>query len=850
MKKLLILFFILPVVIVNAQTPADTLRYKTIAANPSLQQRTGSWQKAWGTNRRVEWGTPVTVPVLWLDTVYGGLKPYQAGGGGNETKSFRLKTKEGKEYSLRSVNKSREEVIEDRFRGSFVEDIINDQLSSSYPYGAFPISIMMDKAGIYHPTPVLVYLPKQPALDTFNSKYGDDLYMLEQRPDGDWSDADNLGNFKKFSSTEKVIAELLEDNDADADQYAFIKARLFDMLIGDWDRHEDNFRWGKRTVNDKTLYTPVPRDRDQAFYTHNGKLIDKMLPLAGFSYMQHFDHQMGNVKSFNNPERYFDRFFSNEMDMDNWVNAATDLQRSLTDDVITRSVQQLPPEIFAVSGNELIEKLISRRGQLDSIAKSYYLLIAKEVDIAGTEKREHFHIKRDGSGETVVSVYKISKKGKKDEQPFYHRKFKPEHTTEVRIHGIGGEDVYDITGNSPITIRIIGGPGKDSMVQSGSRVYVYDNGDNIFQTSSARKHLSNDSAIHAYKYKNFEYDSKGFSPAVGYEHEDRIYVGLNWSGKKYKWRREPFASRHNFDIKYSIVQHNINTSYGFVYPRIIGKWDIFFKAKYDGAVWRNFPGPGNETIWNELFDNYYQVRSHELTAATGIRRQLGKNEIELSVLYHLQENKSDGGRYATTVFSPSDLKLFDKNNYGGLRWKYNFVTVNDDVVPTKGFSLAASGSYLKNFSRDQFFQNYSAKLQTWLPLSKKFSLCIRAGGETIVGPADVLNNALFIQHAVIGGPENFRGYRRERFWGKTSFYNNNELHFITNMRTHLLNAKIGLIAFVDDGRVWMPGESSDTWHSSYGGGLLLAPFHFTCFTLTYGISNEMKIFQFKMNTLF
>jgi hypothetical protein len=29
----------------------------------------------------------------------------------------------------------------------------------------------------------------------------------------------------------------------------------------------------------------------------------------------------------------------------------------------------------------------------------------------------------------------------------------------------------------------------------------------------------------------------------------------------------------------------------------------------------------------------------------------------------------------------------------------------------------------------------------------------------------------------------------------------------------------GLSAFADTGRVWLDGESSDTWHSSVGGGL-------------------------------
>ena len=122
------------------------------------------------------------------------------------------------------------------------------------------------------------------------------------------------------------------------------------------------------------------------------------------------------------------------------------------------------------------------------------------------------------------------------------------------------------------------------------------------------------------------------------------------------------------------------------------------------------------------------------------------------------------------------------------------------------------------------------------------------GGETILGNTEVLNSAQLYQHAVIGGPESLRGYRTERFWGKSSFHNNNELRYITNLRSYLLNAKIGLLAFFDDGRVWLPGEDSNLFHTSYGAGILLAPFNKFCAQVTYGISSEAKLIQLKFNT--
>jgi len=144
--------------VATAQHPvADTASYKTVIAGPAYKRPPG-FQRLWGRNHRVEWTTPVRVPVLKLDTVFGGLIPYKSGGG-NESKSLRLHTKEGKEYSLRSINKSRTEVIPPQFKGTFLEGIVNDGISMSHPYGAFAVPNMLEHAGIYHAWPKLVYLP-------------------------------------------------------------------------------------------------------------------------------------------------------------------------------------------------------------------------------------------------------------------------------------------------------------------------------------------------------------------------------------------------------------------------------------------------------------------------------------------------------------------------------------------------------------------------------------------------------------------------------------------------------------------------------------------------------------------
>ena len=214
----------------------------------------------WGKHYRKEWNTPVRINKLYLDTAYGGLTPYESGGS-RQTRSLRLWDANKREYVFRSIDKTFGGAMPELFRNTFVESIINDQVSIAHPFSAVMVAPMAEAAAISHTWPKNVYLPEQKALDSFNADFSNSLYILEQRPDGDWATADNFGNSKKIISTDKLFEKLHEDNKNLVDQEQFIRARLFDMFIGDWGRHEDQWRWASFENNDVTVYKPIPRDR-------------------------------------------------------------------------------------------------------------------------------------------------------------------------------------------------------------------------------------------------------------------------------------------------------------------------------------------------------------------------------------------------------------------------------------------------------------------------------------------------------------------------------------------------------------------------------------------------------------
>lgn len=109
----------------------------------------------------------------------------------------------------------------------------------------------------------------------------------------------------------------------------------------------------------------------------------------------------------------------------------------------------------------------------------------------------------------------------------------------------------------------------------------------------------------------------------------------------------------------------------------------------------------------------------------------------------------------------------------------------------------------------------------------------RLGGGTSFG------EPVYFQMMQLGGVQNLRGFNTRRFTGKTLLYHNAELRVrVFDFDSFIFPGSLGLIGFNDVGRVWMPGETSTTWHHGYGGGIYLAPADVVLFKLLIGHSVE------------
>lgn len=805
-------------------------------------------RERWGEHYRQEWNTPVKVRIAMLDTLAGGLTPYQAGGG-RQSKTLRLKDKNDREYVLRSIDKSFGKALPEIAQGTFIEAIANDQVSIAHPYAAITIPPLIEPTGIYHTNPQILFIPKQERLGQFNDEFGDMLFLFEQRPDENWASAANFGNAENIIGTEKLFEKLFGDNNKRVDQMAYARARLFDMLVGDWGRHEDQWRWAEFKTGNQVIYKPIPRDRDQVYTKFDGNMITLLFSLGGLDHLQTFDYTIKDVKTFNFPARNLDRLVANEVTPQQWSAIATDLQTRITDSVIINAVRQQPPETFGISGEEIIGKLKARRDKLPEYALEYARSLALEADIPGSNGVECFEVTRDDDG-TTVNIFRTGKGGSANQQPFFSRKYSSGETKEIRLYGLDGDDVFRITGkaNDAMLVRIVPGAGHDS-VSDLSRISVakktiklYDNErPDLVQSGETKLKLTDDTTLTTYKYAHFQHDKKGFVFRPG------LTIGVGYQIQRHKWRKDPFGYEHRWMGYYGPNRGSVAFEYRFDINRLVGKWNLGVIGRIDWPLVANYFGTGNESEMGETVNRkYYRVRSRGFNAGFELNRLYDSAHlITIRSAFQTVKLLNDEERFIASDKSGIGTSSLNRKYFIASGISYGFKKSDHPVVPSRGFAFNLSAVYIHNLQEaGSNVGQYASSISFYLPFLRRFSLAMRVGGMAVTG------NPEFYQLAILSGKENMRGFRRQRYYGHTSFYSNHEIRWMIDARNRLFNGKIGLLAFLDKGRVWQPGERSDTWHIGYGGGFFVAPFNKILLNASYGISADDRVIHMRIGFLF
>ncbi len=821
-----------------------------ISASDKYKAKFGFRKTFLGANYRQEWSTPVTMKEFNIHKEKGGLT-VKSLGGGKQTKSLRLTDKAGVEWTLRTVDKDPEKALPTNLRGTLAQGIVQDMISASHPYAPLVVTELAKAAGVFTPEPEFFFVPDDPAFGPYRKMFANTVVMLENRDPG--------GKFVDTKSTGKVINKMLEDNDHHIDQEKVLTARLLDMLIGDFDRHADQWKWGTSDTGLGKLYYPIPKDRDQAFFNSDGLLL-RFLSRKQMPFLQGFKKTIPDINGLNYVARDFDRFFLNNLDEAAWKNITETFQQNITNYAILKAVTKFPAAIVDTDAKMVADKLMSRRDILLKNALKYYKFLSKEVAVTGSNKSEYFHITKHPDGFRLTVYKKLNSTD--SASVMYNRIFNEKITREIRLYGLNGNDKFEIDEDvsSKIKLRIIGGKGNDTFNLKGNiKNIVYDlsteNNAKINLRRTNREFTSNPS-INEYKSTGFQYSRIRFPQInLGYNEEDRFLAGIGFSKRTYGFRKDPYATDQRLVTLYAPHEGAYQVKYDGVFNKVVSKADLVVHAQMVNPTLSNFFGFGNKSVYDKAIPlQFYRVRYKYFEADLLIRKRY--NDIfQFSVgpsYYQYWSRYIDNSKRILgnpSVIGSDSASIYGVKQFLGIKSKLDISYINNEIFPTRGVTWFTEFTSLRGFNANT---HALTKLTSDMTVYASIKDPGRVGAILRIGGGHIFSKHYEYFQALSLGANNFiRGYRKNRFSGASIAYASAELRFqLFKSQSYLLPGNVGLMGFYDVGRVWQRGESSQKWHGAYGGGLYYIPYGLVMISCTAAFSPENRLFNFTLGTKF
>jgi len=293
-----------------------------------------------------------------------------------------------------------------------------------------------------------------------------------------------------------------------------------------------------------------------------------------------------------------------------------------------------------------------------------------------------------------------------------------------------------------------------------------------------------------------------------------LFLGGNVSLVGYGFRKHPYSFRHTVRGGWATALSALQVEYdGEVYranSRTHGQ--LVLRASQIDVL--RFYGLGNETT-SAPGEDFFRVEQSIFTVAPSIHFGARNLDLELGLI-----------AARATTSTPDDTFIGQNRPYGvgtfgqaGMRTRLT-LGQRDLARTTSAYVWAGGAYYPKVWDVEHPFGNVEGQAAVFLSPAR-VALAPQLGFR--IGARKVFGTFPFHESAFIGGPEEVRGLRPQRYAGDASAVGSAELHLrLANIRL-LLPTEFGVMGFGDIGRVWAEGEQSDRWHKGVGGGVWLAP---------------------------
>jgi hypothetical protein len=804
---------------------------KTAAVGP--QYAAGGAQRFWfGDGYRDLWTAPVELPVLDLKTTGGGLAPVRVVGQA-QSLGLALRGADGKAYTFRSLHKHPERMLPEAWRDRWPAKLAQDQTSGTHPGAALVQAALAKAAGVPFTNPRLVIMPDDPALGEFRKQFANEIGTFDEFPLAGPNKTPGFMGATEIVSSEDMWVRQMQGPENRVDSRALLRARVLDLWTDNYDRHRGQWRW--MHVPGTPLWQPLPEDPDFVLVRHDG-VVGAVIRGRVPDFLAFSGKFPGKLEGALNNAYQVDRWLLTDLDAAAWRQVVKDVVGRLSDDVIDAALRALPPTWFELSGRKTAGDLKKRRAGLEQYVMDVYRLESRTVNVHATDRDELVSIARgtDNSVELTIAVAGGA-------EPYFRRRFLAAETKELRVHLHGGSDRVERTGEpgGPVTIRVIAGGGNDVIddSKSGGTDVWRDAGTVEVQRGSGTRVRGgvwvNPEPVKGAPWiepRSFGHFSTA-SPIVGFSPDAGFLLGYGVTRTGWGFRTTNVAaSEQTIRAGFATSDVNGRVDYSGTFRRPASNLAFRFETFGSGIERANFFGLGNDTP-NETDKARYRTQQNVFYAAPALVVEQGR-QFELFVAPEARYSRSDAA--TDSILSGSGaIGTGDYGQFavrGGLRYdsrERGEIHAAADLAAgagqlggegrhVSGVSLQAAAFVVpKAWDVDSQYSGVDGTLAAYLG-NTRAHLALRVGGRKLYG------DYAWFDAAYIGSRNN-RGFLSHRFTGDSSLFGTVALRAWIREVPASVPVRFGVIAFADTGRVWYAGEDSNTWHNSFGGGLMFQP---------------------------
>jgi hypothetical protein len=755
-----------------------------------------------GTHWRETWSQQVSVPRLYLSDSLTVEATKEIG----HVISLILRHSNGTRYLVRPVTRDVRYMLPEELRETVAREIIDDQISVANPYATLITDRLERTLGLREKSLQFIGLSPEDLPDSLRATFAEIPASVEVFDENGTISSDSL--FRRLESfPEESVDEL-----------AYLKHRLFDMLVGEWDRSPAEWRWKQIVDGPLRRWIPRPTPRDRAFSRFDG-LLPSLMQL-GVQKLSHVSDAYGNIDNLTQTARNLDRTILISHEKQIWDSLTAWMKSSLTDSVIEAAVHSLPHEAYLIDGLELSRTLRDRRNELDKASKELYKLCSEFIEINTIARGERVRLRRAGTHLLFLE------RSYTDSIPrrIFSRRFSDDYTKEIRLFlSKGGNTVqFDGADQSEIRIIVVAGTADTLLENESARGGQFAN---PFQATSTLVYGAPYTKIGRKEpmisllpamegIPSSEYGSAWkFVPWVGSSPDEGLFLGGGVKFERYGFRRFPYELSHQLRLGIATLPGRFRADWTGEFYAPLDPAKLLLYVMASQVEVQNFFGLGNESAFNESLARarFYKVEQNELSFRVTVDSKVeASTHMLLGAGIKIVDNSLPSNTLIDSLKPYGSAKNFALGSVGV---QFLHDSRNDLLYPSSGwYGVAEFGYYPDWFTSKNSFIRTKAELRSYIPVSSGV-LALRGTFESISGAHP------FFESAIVGGPNSLRGYEVQRFTGDAAVFGSGELRFPVAQYMVLVPQWFGVSTFAEAGRVFEEGENSSTIHTAVGAGV-------------------------------